>query len=338
MDRYGGTPLERGADAAPVRRRATRARVRPVLVAVAAMGAVALAGCATSAPAGAPGASSSGASSPGGGKVRVVAAENFWGSIATQLGGDHAAVTSIITNPDADPHDYEPTPADGRAIATAQYVMVNNIGYDPWAQKLIDANPSPSRTELSVQAVAGLPDDGNPHQWYSQPVVEKVANQMTADFKKIDPGNAGYFDGQRQAFETQALGRYHQLINDIRTRYAGTPIGASESIVAPLAQSTDLNLITPPSLLEAVSEGNDPTAADKATTDAQIKNRQIKLYVYNSQNATPDVQGELAEAQAARIPVATVTETLVPATASFQDWQAGQLQAIEAALAAGAGR
>lgn len=322
MDRCSGTPF---------------GRLGPVLVAVAALATLALAGCSTSAPTGGAGAPAGGAS-PGGGKVQVVAAENFWGSIATQLGGDHATVTSIITNPDADPHDYEPTPADGREIATAQYVVVNNVGYDPWAQKLIDANPAPSRAELSVQAVAGLPDDGNPHQWYSQATVEKVADQMTADFKKIDPADAAYFDQQRQAFETQALGRYNQLINDIRTRYAGTPIGASESIVAPLAESTGLDLITPASLLEAVSEGNDPTAADKATTDAQITGKKIKLYVYNSQNTTPDVQAELAEAKAAGIPVATVTETLVPATASFQDWQAGQLQTIEQALANGTGR
>src|SRR5215469_15847542 len=66
----------------------------------------------------------------GGGKITVVAAENFWGSIAGQLGGDHVQLTSIITNPQTDPHDYEPTPADARTVASAQLVIVNGIGYD----------------------------------------------------------------------------------------------------------------------------------------------------------------------------------------------------------------
>ena len=276
---------------------------------------------------------------PGGsGTITVVAAENFWGSIATQLGGSHVRLTSIITNPDTDPHDYEPTPADARTIATAQLVIVNGIGYDAWASKLLAADPDPQRTTLTVGTLAGIPDGGNPHRWYSPVNVNQVIYQLTADYERIDPADASYFDQRKQDFENQALGEYHQLIAAIKAKYAGTPIGASESIVTPLAQGLGLTMLTPESFLDAISEGSDPTAADKATIDNQIKTKQIKIYVYNSQNATPDVQAQVNEAKAEGIPVTTVTETLDPATATFQDWQVAQLKGIEAALAQGTGK
>ena len=113
---------------------------------------------------------------------------------------------------------------------------------------------------------------------------------------------------------------YFDAINQIKSAYSDTPVGASESIFAMLAPALGLNLLTPSSVLTAISEGTDPTAADKATIDAQIKNKQIKVYVYNSQNATPDVQAQVAAAKAQGIPVATITETLDPPTATFQDY------------------
>lgn len=296
----------------------------------------ALAGCATSPPTQASGASGTPVGSNT--KIAVVAAENFWGSIASQLGGEHATVTSIISNPDADPHDYEPTPADGRTIAAAQYAIVNGIGYDPWAPKLIDANPNPQRTVLTVGSLVGVTEGGNPHRWYSPGDVHKVIEQITADYQKIDPADAAYFDQRKKTYETQTLARYNQLISDIKAKYAGTPIGASESIVTPLAEGLGLTMLTPESFLDAISEGSDPTAADKATIDAQIKGKQIKIYVYNSQNSTPDVQAQVDEAKAAGIPVTTVTETLTPEGAAFQDWQVTQLQGIEQALAQATGK
>jgi len=287
-----------------------------------------LAGCATGTPAG----SGLAGQSSGNATIAVVAAENFWGNIAAQVGGEHVTVHSIVTSPDADPHAYEPTPADGRALASAQYVIENGVGYDPWAAKLVDANPAPARSVLNVGDLVGVKEGGNPHRWYSPDDVHRVIEQIAADYQRIDPADAGYFAQQKQTYETQDLARYHQLIADIKSRYGGTPIGASESIVTPLAAGLGLTMATPESFLDAVSEGTDPTAADKITVDQQIKNKQIKIFVFNSQNATPDVTALVSAAKAHGIPVATVTETLVPATASFQDWQVDELQGIEQAL------
>ncbi len=219
----------------------------------------------------------------------VVAAENFWGSIARQLGGSKVTEASIISNPSTDPHDYEPTAADARTFSMAKVVVVNGIGYDPWASKLLAANPVDGRQTLDVGDLLRLTDGDNPHQWYSAAHVRQVAAAITADYKRADPGDSAYFTRQQRHFETTSLARYDQLIAQIKARYAGTPVGASESIVSPLAATLGLKMLTPYSFLKAISEGGEPTAQDKATIDAQIRNKQIKIYIYNSQNATPDV-------------------------------------------------
>ena len=266
--------------------------------------------------------------------VRVVAAENFWGSIAAQLGGSHAQVTSIITNPDTDPHSYEPTTADARTLTTAQLAVVNGIGYDGWADKLLATNADSGRTELNVGDLVGIKPGGNPHRWYSPADVHQVIARMTADYKKLDPADAAYFDQRESVFESQTLAPYDQLIASIRATYAGTPIGASESIVTPLAEGLGLKMMTPESFLDAMSEGSDPTAADKSLIDQQIRDKQIKVYVYNTQNSTPDVTAQVQLAKQEGIPVATVTETLSPATDTFEQWQVSELQGIAAALRA----
>jgi zinc/manganese transport system substrate-binding protein len=168
--------------------------------------------------------------------------------------------------------------------------------------------------------------------------VRKVVDQITADLKKIDPADAAYFDSQHGTVLGTNLKAYFDVIAQIKSGYAGTPVGASESIFAMIAPATGLDLVTPAAFLTAISEGSDPTAQDKATVDAQIRDKKIKVYVYNSQNATPDIQAQVAAAKKAGIPVTTITETLTPAGASFQDWQVAQLTALKQALATATGK
>ncbi len=308
-----------------------------VAAAIVAAALLTTAGCATTAPGG----SLAGDGSAGGsGRViSVAAAENFWGSIAAQLGGSHVAETSIISNPDTDPHDYEPTPADARTISFAQVFIQNGLGYDSsWAPKLVAANPSSDRTVLTVGDIVGLKDGDNPHQWYVKSSVYKVIDAITAAYQKADPADSAYFAARKSSFELTGLAQYNQLITDIRDKYAGTPIGASESIVSGLAGTLGLKMLTPYSFLRDISEGNDPTAADKSLIDQQIKSGAIKVYVYNAQNATPDIAAQVAEAKAAGVPVTTVTETLSPSGDSFQQWQVAQLEELENALARATGR
>jgi len=264
--------------------------------------------------------------------IEIVAAENFWGSIASQIGGRHAHVISIITNPNTDPHSYEPTALDARSIAGAQLVIENGIGYDPWAARLLAADQG-AQTVLNVGSTLGLADGANPHRWYNPADVQQIIRRLVADYSSLDPADSAYFARQRAAFDTSGLREYHLLIKAIGRKFGGAPVGASESIFAMLAPALRLRLITPPAFLKAISEGGEVSAADKLTIDNQIKHHLIKIYVYNSQNVTPDVQAQIRAARAAHIPITTITETLLPPQVSYQAWQDRQLRGIEAALA-----
>jgi zinc/manganese transport system substrate-binding protein len=274
----------------------------------------------------------------GDGPLEVVAAENFWGSIAAQLGGSKVHVSSVVSSPATDPHDYEPTAADGRLLAGARMAIVNGIGYDPWAGKLLSSNPVGGRIVLTVGDLVGIQAGGNPHRWYSPPNVQQVIDAIAGDYAKLDPKDAAYFRARRQRFETKGLARYTRLLATISRRYHGVPVGASESIFAPLARALGLKLLTPDSFLRAISEGAEPTASDITTIDRQISRRQIKVWAFNSQNSTPDVQRITDAARVQGIPVTTITETMTPASARFQDWQSHQLEALMRALAEATGR
>jgi len=298
-----------------------------ILVALAAFAA----GCGS---AGAPGTNSAG----GGASLQVVAAENFWGSIAAQLGGAKAHVQSIIVNPGTDPHSYEPTAGDARTLAGSQLAIVNGVGYDNWASKLLEASPSSGRVVLNVGHLLGLSQGENPHRWYFPADVQRVIAAITADYQRLDPSGAGYFAARRAAFETTGLARYDELRAQIRARYAGVPVGYSESIFQGLGEDLHLKLLTPYSFVKAVAEGTEVTAQDKRTVDEQAEAHEIAVWVFNSQNVTPDVQRVSEIARAKGIPVATVTETLSPASDSFEQWQVAELEGLERALHAATGR
>jgi zinc/manganese transport system substrate-binding protein len=275
------------------------------------------------------GLSGGGASS---GKLEVVVAESFWGSITAQLGGDRAHVTSIISGPDADPHDYDATPRDAQLLARARYVVFNGAGYDPWAPKLLAANPVAGRRTLDIGALVGVGAGGNPHFWYSPTYVDRIIDRIVTDLAALDPGGRAYFEARAQTYRADALAGYRTAIAAIHQKYAGTPVGATESIFVYTAEATGLNLITPPAYMKAVSDGAEPTAADRAMVDSQLAAKQLRVLVYNSQNSTPEVKGTVERARAAGIAVVEITETPAPATLSFQDWQTRQLRSLLAAL------
>jgi zinc/manganese transport system substrate-binding protein len=270
--------------------------------------------------------------------IAVVAAENFWGSVARQLAGTKATVASILVDPAQDPHSYEPSASDARALASAKLVIVNGVGYDAWASKLLAANPTPGRLVLNVGTLLHLRSGDNPHRWYDPTDVSRVADAITADLIKLDPRQAAYFKARHAAFENRALARYHALISAIKRRYTGTPVGSSESIFALQAPALGLRLITPFGFMKAIGEGTEVTAQDTATAERQVSRREIRVWIYNSQNATPEVQQLTTLARARGIPVVTITETLSPASDSFQQWQLAQLQRLAQALHRATGR
>lgn len=265
-----------------------------------------------------------------------MAAENFWGDIARQLGGSKATVQSVVTDPNADPHEYESNTNDARAFAVANLVILNGAGYDDWGRKLLDANPSSGRSVLNVAMLLGKKTGDNPHFWYEPGYVTRVADAITGRYKTLDPSDASYFDRQRTAFAT-ALAPYVARLAEIRSRFAGVAVGATESIFVYMAAYLDLDLVSPPEFMQAVSEGNDPPASAVVEFHNQIARNAIKVLVFNVQTATAVTTNLKAEATRQSIPLVGISETLQPESASFQDWQGAQLLALENALDSAAG-
>ncbi len=271
----------------------------------------------------------------GGSGIKVEACENFWGSLAAQLGGSKVNVHSLVTDPNADPHEYETSIADARAFAEADLVILNGAGYDTWGQKLLDANSSTHREVLNIAQLLGRKPGDNPHFWYNPSYVGAAADKITAEYKAIDAGDASFFDQQR-AVLTTALKPYSDLVAEIKTRFAGKPIGSTESIFVYMAAALSLNLISPPDFMDAVAQGTDPPAASVATFHDQVANREIRVLVYNVQSSSAITATLKQLAQQNQIPLVGVSETLQPVGASFQDWQVRQLMQLEAALSSSA--
>ncbi len=266
-----------------------------------------------------------------GGVIQVVAGEDFWGSIASQLGGAHAHVISIISNPNVDPHEYESSTANARAFAAANYIILNGAGYDTWGQKLLDANPVSGRKLLAVADLLGKKAGDNPHFWYNPDYVSRVIDQITKDYQSLDPQDAEYFSQQKSDFEN-ALSQYHQVIASIKQAYSGVKVGSTESIFVYMAGALGLDLISPSGFMTAVSQGNDPPASAVVEFQQQLTGKQIAILVYNKQTMTAITTNIQKLAAANGIPAVGISETVAPAGATFQDWQVKQLQALQNAL------
>jgi zinc/manganese transport system substrate-binding protein len=236
-----------------------------------------------------------------------------------------------VTNPNADPHDYESSTKDARAFATANYVILNGAGYDDWASKLLAANPAQGRKVFTVAELLQKKAGDNPHFWYNPDWVEKVADRITADYQALDSADSSYFAQQRAAFRT-ALQPYHDRIAKIKAGFSGVPVGSTESIFVYLADALGLSLISPPEFMKAVAEGNDPPAQTVGEFHDLVANKKIKVLVYNVQTSTNITEELKREATNNGIPVVGVSETLQPVDATFQEWQDAQLLTLQNAL------
>lgn len=266
--------------------------------------------------------------------IQVVAAENFYGDITKQLGGNHVRVTSILSDPNVDPHEYESNVQDGIAINHANIVIENGDGYDTWMDKLLAASPNKNRIVLVGSNIANhkLPD--NPHVWYGIDNIQTIASIITDTLKKDDPSHAGEYDQNLAKFVT-SLHPIQQKMNDVKAKYANIPVGLTETIYLYQTQPMNLNVLTPIAFERAIAEGNDPSAQDVATTNDQITKKQVKVLIYNEQTITPITTNLQSEAKLNNIPVVPVTETM-PTTKHYQSWMLDQLNILEQALASSA--
>jgi zinc/manganese transport system substrate-binding protein len=264
-------------------------------------------------------------------QIQIVAAENFWGSLIQQLGGTHVNVTSIVTDPNADPHEYESSAADARAIAKAQLVIVNGVGYDDWVLKLISASSNPNQTVLNVAELLGIPNGTNPHLWYNPTYVNATVKQMYLDLVRIDPSDAAYYKQQYAALNA-SLAQVDSRISEIRQQFAGTKVASTESIFVYLANATGLDLVSPPAFMNAVSEGVDPPAQSVVQFENQLESGNVSVLVYNEQTVTPLTQQMKQIAAQYNVTIVGVTETIQPPNVTFQVWMNAELLSLQNAL------
>lgn len=268
--------------------------------------------------------------SPGSPVIHVVAAENFYGDVARQIGGAYVTVTSIISNPNVDPHAYESSVQTAIAVYNARLVIENGDGYDSWMSKILAGSPNPQRLVLTAYNVAPgkLPD--NPHVWYSIDNMQAIAQAITGDLQQLDPAHTATFESNLQAFE-QSLSTIRQKISGIYSKFASTPVGLTETIFLYQTGLLGLDVLTPFEFQKAVAEGNDPPADAVVTTENQVTHHQIRVLIYNEQTIQPITTRLQSEAQAQHIPIVAVTETMPP-DKTYQTWMLDQLNSLEQAL------
>jgi zinc/manganese transport system substrate-binding protein len=274
-----------------------------------------------------------GSTSTSSGRLNVVAAENVYGSIASQIGGPHASVTSILTSPNADPHLFEPGTSNGLAVSTAKVVLQNGLGYDGFMTKLENAAPSRSRIVVTVADVLGVHGkDANPHLWYDVPRLDRIGSAIAAAFAKADPPHAAAYRAGFHRF-ARSLGPLRREVASIRSRFHGAPVAYTEPVPGYLVTAAGLRNLAPDSFTRAIEDGSEPPPAAVAAMDELIAKHRIRALLYNRQAVSP-ITGRLRDAaRAAGIPVVPVSETL-PSGLTFQQWQLDQARALAAALAA----
>lgn len=268
--------------------------------------------------------------SPVSSAVSVVAAENFYGDIVQQLGAGHVSVRSILSDPNVDPHEYESNLQDSIAVSQANLVIENGADYDTWMGKLLAASPNPARIDLVAADLAPrqLPD--NPHIWYGIDNVQAIAQAITAALKKLDPSDGAAFDAALAVFQ-QSLMPLQQKISELKARYAGAPVGLTETIFLYQSEPIGLNVLTPFEFEKAIAEGNDPPASSVVTANDQLTQHAVKVLIYNLQTVTPITNNLQAEAKQLNIPIVAVSETMLPGK-TYQGWMLDQLNALEQAL------
>jgi len=263
-------------------------------------------------------------------KIALVAAENFYGSVAQQIGGDRVSVASILSNPDQDPHLFEVSPAVVRQIAAAQIVIYNGADYDPWMKQLLEVTPKPGRAVIIAADLMNKKAGDNPHLWYDPTTMPAVASALAAALTAADPAHKDDYAARLKSF-IASLAPLNEKIAAIRSKYAGVAVTASEPVFGYMAAALNLKMRNERFQL-AIMNDTEPSAGDVAAFERDLEMHKVRVVFYNKQ-ATDEVVRHLIDlARAANIPVVGVTETC-PGGSSYQAWMLAQLDETEKALA-----
>ena len=263
--------------------------------------------------------------------VPVVVSVDQWGDIVKRLAGDCGTVTTIVKSSTANPHDYEPTPADIARFSGAKLVVMNGLGYDSWAAKAV-ATLDRKPTVVDAGNVVGLHRGDNPHIWYGPDDVYQMADVVTAKLKVLLPEGTAYFERRLRAWRT-SMRPYDAEIATIKRVASGTTFVATEGIFNPMAKALGLTDKTPRGFAKATANESDPSPGDLHAFERALESRAADVLIANTQTQGAIASQVRATATRASVPIVNVTESVPPGFSTFEAWQVSQLRALARALA-----
>lgn len=267
-------------------------------------------------------------------KVKVVASTNVYGDIAEQIGGDRVDVTSIISDPDQDPHSFEANTRNQLTLSKAKVVIENGGGYDDFIDRMLKSSGNSSTELINAVKVSGkaAPEGGelNEHVWYDFPTVSRIADRIAAALGKATPADAATFTKNAQTFK-DGLAGLEAKEADIKKTHSGEGIGITEPVPLYLTEASGLVNKTPDAFSEAIEEGDDVSPKILRETLKLYGDKQVKALVYNAQTSGAQTEKVKDAAQAADVPVVPVTETL-PKGEDYLGWMTANVDALAAAL------
>jgi zinc/manganese transport system substrate-binding protein len=284
----------------------------------------------SSSPSAAGGSSTAAAASTA--KITAIGAENEYADVIAQVGGKYVQASSIMSNPNTDPHTFEASPAVAREITAAKLIVQNGVGYDDWATTIENADPSDSRQVINVQQLLKLPDSTpNPHLWYDPTTMPKVASAIAADLAKIDPAHASYYQANAASF-TASLSAWTGAIAAFKSAHPGTPVATTEPVADYMLQAAGTDNLTPFTFQADIMNGTDPSPQDTALQNSLFTQHKVKVFLYNQQVTDSLTESFIKLANENGIPVVGVYETMPTPGYDYQTWMEAEVSALNKAV------
>lgn len=266
------------------------------------------------------------------GLISAIGVENEYADVISQIGGKYVEVGAIETDPNTDPHTFEASPKVAKAIAAAGLIVVNGVGYDDWAAKIMAAASRPNRKVINVQKLLGLPDNtANPHLWYDPKTMPAVAKAVGDALADMDPAQATYFHANAEKF-IGSLKPWNAAITAFKAKYDKTPIAVTEPVADYMLEAMGFNILTPFTLQKAIMDGTDPAPQDVTTQNDLLKSNKVKVFAYNQQVTDALTKSFLDASKKAGIPVVGVYETMPTPGYTYQTWMLAEVAALQKAV------
>jgi zinc/manganese transport system substrate-binding protein len=290
---------------------------------VAAALAVAAAGC---------GSSSTSDPTTASGAINAIGAENEYANVLSQIGGQYVHVTSILNNPNTDPHTFEASPQVAQEVSGADLIVQNGVGYDSWINKMESASPNSKRKVIVVQNLLGLPNNTpNPHLWYNPVTMPAAAKAMANDLSALLPAHKAYFQANLAKFDS-SLTPWLNAIAQFKAAYPNITAATTEPVADYLLTAMGIKNLTPFTFQADIMNGVEPSPQDISLENGFFSKHMVKVFAYNQQVVDALTTSIRENALKDGVPVVGVYETMPTPGYDYQSWMLAEVHALEKAV------